>query len=352
MTAHPGRLYARYGKSLVIANGNAQAASAYCSSQRWSESAQLAEIHKATVTGMGSDISVAQHAVAQDLAAIVNPLTVIGRLAGFRRIPSRVNCITQTAQTTAFWVGEGGATPLSKGAFTRTQLAEQRCSAITKELAMTSSPSAEQAIARDLTDALVRKIDATFLDPTNAGSPENQPASITRSAPQFVSTGSAVANIDADLQLLIGSVGDGGSDLVNAVFITSPRSAAYLAALRGSGGGPCFPGMGALGGTLLGIRAITSGAVSRTGSPQETFITLIDPSRVWLCDEGRLEIATTDRGAVEMADDPSNNSATGVGSSMVSLFQTESIAVKAVKYVNWRAVTAASAAATLTRVPY
>jgi len=354
----PGRLTARYIKSLVL-GGDGTGAAAYCASQKWTESEVLQRIHKAAVTAMGSDIAAVQYPVGQDVASLVNPETIIGRLPqAFRLIPSDTNCITETSTATAYWgsgAGEGSSIPVSKAGFTRALLRELRCSGVsvvTRELAMISKPSAEATITRDVRDALVRKVDETFIDVTNLGSPEERPASITRNAPQFPSTGTSVASIDADLRLLLNSLYDGGSDLVNAAWVLHPRSAAFLASLRGSGGSPCYPGMGARGGVLLGLPCITSGSIARSGSPQETSLFLIDSSRVWLCDDGRMELSTSDATVVEMSDVPTGDSATGTGSSVVSMWQTESLAVKTTKWINWRAVDAASAAATLTRVNF
>jgi hypothetical protein len=134
--------------------------------------------------------------------------------------------------------------------------------------------------------------------------------------------------------------------------VMNERTAAYLSALRGSGGGPCFPRMTCRGGELLGLPALTSLSVARVGSPQETTITLLDPGRIWLTDEGRAAVSVSDKTNLEMSDVPSGDSMAPTAASMVSMFQTESIGIKATRWLNWRPVSAASAAATLTRVAY
>lgn len=351
----PGRLTARYIRSLMLAGGDMNAAIAFASSQRWIESETVQRVLKASVSASTTDLTIGQHQIGTDLAPLVNSMSVIGRLRGFLRVPPRVGLITQTGRTSAAFVGEGAAVPFSSGTYSRTTLGERRVAAIsmiTRELAKVSSPSAEEVIARDLARAVARKTDEVFLDPLNAGSPEQQPASVTRHAPQFTSTGTAVANIDADLRLLLGSLADGGSDLQNVAFVMNPRSATYLASLRGSGGSPCFPAMGSLGGSLYGLPCITSAAVTRSGSPQETSIFAIDASRIWLVNEDRVDIAMSATVELEASDTPTNNSVTPTATTVISTFQSETMAIKAVAYVNWETVDAASAAAVLTAVNF
>lgn len=357
---HAGRLAARFLKAYAVGIkqwGGHQDGAQFAKSMRWTHAPLIADaLEKAAVqAGTSSNMSGALATVGQDLASVVRPLTVIGRLEGFRRVPALTNCITQTSGASAYWVGEGAAPGLSRQTFDRSQLSYQRLGAIsvlTEELALTADPAAEPEILRDLVNAIVQKQDEAFIDPENAGSPEILPASVTRYAQQFVSTGTAVAQIDSDLHLMLNQLSNGGSDLQNATWILNPRSSAYLAGLRGSGGSPCFPGMGARGGELLGLPAITSKACLRAGSPEETILVLVDPSRVWLTERPEYDLQASKTVSLQMDDGPTNNSATGTGTTLVSMFQTDSIACKAVNLINWKPVTVDSAAVTLTKVNF
>jgi hypothetical protein len=357
-SAKPGKLCARYLRAFVAGRGNPDDAIEFAKRQRWIEADRLAPIFKAGVSAMGTGEAISQGAVEQDLVLLTQPLTIPGRLAGFRNVPSGINCVAETAQTAAYWGnggGEGSAIPMSSAAFTRSMLRAQRVSAasvIDEELARVSRPSAEEVMLRDAVNGLARKINETFVDPANLGSPEEMPASITRSAPQFTSTGTTVAAIDADLRLLLNSLSDGGSDLANAAWIMNPRSAAYLASLRGSGGSPCFPGTTARGGELLGLPVLTSGSIARSGSPEETYLVLCDPSRIWLCDEGRANISISGFADLQMVDNATADSMAPTATTVVSMFQTASLAIKATRWLNWKAVSAASAAAVLTKVNF
>ena len=355
MENKPGRLTARYLKALVVARGRNVDAAAYASSQRWLEGEQIARILKAGVSATNTGDTGFLHPVAQDFAALIRPLTLIGRMQNFRRIPPNVNCITQNTGAVASWLSEGAPLPLSALTIARESLVPIRLAAIavtTNELALLSDPNSESIILADLAAAVVERMDKSFADPENKGSPEVQPRSITYDAQKFVSSGSDIASIVADLQLLANALNDGGSDLQNATFVLNPRTATYLAGLRGTTGGPVFPGFGIRGGELLGLPALVSGSVVRTGSPQETFIALIDPSRVWLTESDRIELATSRTADLVMDDAPAMNSVVPTSTSVVSMWSTESVAMRAAQFLNWKPVTNASASSVLTGVAY
>lgn len=100
----------------------------------------------------------------------------------------------------------------------------------------------------------------------------------------------------------------------NLVWAVSPQAANMLALLDDDTLNP-------FGGTIAKIPAVmTSGFTgSRMG--------LIDAAAIGGNVEG-LEIISSSDGSIEMADDPTNTSTGATGSTIVSLFQTESSAVK------------------------
>jgi hypothetical protein len=74
-------------------------------------------------------------------------------------------------------------------------------------------PSVDLTIATDLARALAAVVDSAFLNPLVSGSPAAQPASVTSSGRIFASSGSDLASIDADLEVLATAVHDDGGDL-------------------------------------------------------------------------------------------------------------------------------------------
>jgi HK97 family phage major capsid protein len=292
--------------------------------------------------------------IARDLALLVAKTSAFRRLAGFRNVPGNTACISATSGAAAAWVAEGQAVPLSAGAFDLASLVPLRLSALsvtTKELARLAD--SEMTLAADHARALSDQLDATFFDPRNSGSPETSPASITRYAPQIVSTGSSAAAIDANLNWAVQSLVTGGSNLLGAAWCMSPITSAYLGTVRGSGGSPAYPRVGALGGELLGLPVFTSAAIPHVGSPSPgvAYIALVDGSRVWVTDSG-VSFASSDKVLLQMDDAPSQSSVTGSGTTGVSMFQTDSIALLSTSWLNWRAMTHASAAASITGVAF
>jgi len=61
----------------------------------------------------------------------------------------------------------------------------------------------------------------------------------------------------------------------------------------------------------------------------------MDAQEVYLADDGQVMIDASRETALEMSDSPSMDGSAGTGASLVSMFQTNSIAMKAERYINW-----------------
>jgi HK97 family phage major capsid protein len=291
-------------------------------------------IRAAAVTATGTNDMPLSSPAAFDFAEFIRPLTILGKLAGLRRVPSRVRAISATSGSGAYWAGEAQPRPISRMTFDGETLEPLSVTAIlvaTAELLQSSSPNAESLLSRDLAAAAVAAMDQAFIDPANAGTPGVKPAAITHGVGAFVSSGSTLAQIDSDLDLLINALSDAGSDLQFATFVMPPRTALYLARLRGTGGTLAYPGLTAKGGTLLGLPAIASAGVPSAGSPYISSITLLDPSQILLADESGGAVETSTEGALQMQDAPGSGA-----QNLVSLWQTNSAALKVTRYANWQ----------------
>ena len=62
---------------------------------------------------------------------------------------------------------------------------------------------------------------------------------------------------------------------------------------------------------------------------------MLNTNEVYLADDGQVTIDASREASLEMLDNPTNNSATGTATSLVSMFQTNSVALKAERYINW-----------------
>ena len=123
-----------------------------------------------------------------------------------------------------------------------------------------SSGLAELSLASELAKALGLGTDRAMFDVDVASSIANGGVILT-------SAGSSLANIDADIKLMLAYFATTDAALDSAVFAMSATTAAYLGSLRGTGGANAFPNIGARGGSLLGIPIFVSGALTYSGSP-------------------------------------------------------------------------------------
>jgi len=339
LSPHRGTTFTRYIKSLAIARGNVVGAMAYARSQNWENEEAVVTSLKALVTAEGiADWGLGTPAVS-DFVAFVRPLSLTGKLIGLRQTPSRVRSIAATSGSGAFWAGEKNPRALSKMQFSAANLEPLSVISeivITRELAQSSSPQVEPILSRDLAAAMVAAMDSAFISHSSGGVAGVMPASITYGTTAIHSTGNLLAQIDADLALMIEKLMESGSDMNFATFVMRPRTALFLSRLRGSGGALAYPGMGVKGGTILGLPCITSASVpvDDIGSPYTgtSQITLLDPSQVLVVDDGGATLEASAEASILMDDGP------GSPSSEVSMFQTESVILKSRRLLNWRCV--------------
>ncbi|MGN7878566.1 phage major capsid family protein [Ensifer sp. 22460] len=284
---------------------------------RWGASSAPARILRAVGAGTFADMGNEFRAAAVEFFSLVEQLSVLGRLAGTRRVPLRTRMLTATSGASSYWVQEGKPKPVSKMAFTSGSLASLKVASlavITEELATSSDPAAEGVIRRDMLRSMAETIDVTLLDPANAGSAAS-PASITNGVVPI----SAGGDPAADLRLLIENF---TGDLESAIFITTPSVAASLASAD-------RPGIGLRGGELLGAPAVAS-----RSAPADSII-LVDTSALAL-GEGAAEVRTSRNGTIEMLDaDLVQDATTGTGTSMVSLWQCNALGILSEREMNW-----------------
>ena len=350
MNPYRGMIFTRTMKTLGIARGDIAGARVYAQSQNWSNARDVVDSIRAAAvptTGTG-DVGLATPATF-DFAEFIRPMTILGKLLGFRRAPARVRTISATSGSGAYWSGEANPRPISRVTLDGAELEQLSVVAIlitTAELLRCSAPNAESILSTDLARAAVQAMDEAFIDPANAGETGKKPAAITSGTPLLTSSGGSLTQVDDDLAALIGALSDAGSDLSMAAFVMRPQTALYLARLRGTGGNLAYPGMTAKGGTLLGLPTITSAAVPGPGSPVSNSITLLDPSQILVCDENGGALETSFQGSIQLEDSPGSGAR-----NLTSLWQTNSAGLKMTRYVNWRRCRAGMAQ-TLTGVAY
>lgn len=342
---------ARIAQCLALADNNPAEAAQIALRRGWDNGAQIHRALMAAVPGQttsGDTGFIGVHS--NNLLGVVRPRTIIGRMPAVQRVPFDGALTAMSGGVTSAWVGEGAPAPLSKSTFARLasplgRLKNVAIAVESKELVRSGASDSQVTIGRNFAGACVAAADTAFIDPTSAAVANVRPASVTYGAPAFASGGSTALLIDADLGQLVESLLANGSTLEEAVWVIHPITAAFLARLRNVNGDYAYPGVTVLGGVLMGLPVIVSASVPHGGSPSIASIALVDASRIWLAEDDVMELAISEAGALEMLDNPTNDAAAGTpATTMVSLFQTNSIALRGTRTMNWKIADAGFAA--------
>lgn len=319
----------------------------YRSEKRWMDTAPDVELalktavnaNDSTTSAGASEWAYAQN-VASEFIEYLRPRTLIGRIQGWRNVPFNVRIGGMDGGATGYWVGQGLAIPASRQTSTSVSLGITKVaglSVITKELAMLSTPSAELMVRNDLARTVQQKMDTSLIDPNSGGVANVTPASLTYGATARQASGTDYAAFKADWKAMTTNFYANNISMEGAVIIMKEELAEALALMVTSLGNPQFPGLSPTGGTLMGRPVFVTQVADTSGSPDfDNMLILLQPSEVFLADDGVATVEASDQVSVEMVDSSSQkSSATAAGASLVSMFQTESIAIKGVRHVNW-----------------
>ena len=272
-----------------------------------------------------------------EFVEFLRPQTIIGRLPSIKRVPFNIRVTGQTTGSVAGWVGEGKPKPVTSFATNAQTLLYTKIAAIaviTEELARFSSPSAEALVRDELARAVIERMDVDFIDPASAVSAGVNPASITNGVTALSSAGTSADNIRTDIQNLLEQFILNNQNVANLAIIMPNTLALAASILRNSLGQPEFPELGIMGGTLMGIPVITS-QYAANQSGYGNLVIAVDQSAIFLADDGQVTLDASREASIQMSDAPTNDAATGTGQSLVSMYQTNSIAVRAERYINW-----------------
>ncbi len=352
----PGIKMARYAMALLRAKGNLNdALSLVQNNKGWMDSSpELAQVFKAAVaTGDTTTATWASELVyaanlANEFIEFLRPQTIIGKIPSLTRIPFNVRVAGQNAGSSAFWVGQGQPVPVSKlGTFAITLGIAKAAGlvAVDDELVRSSSPSAEMLVRNDLGKAIAQFLDQQFLDPDFAAVANVSPASILNGVTPVTPSGTTSAALRADVQTLIDNWLAANLDPTGGVFIMPPTQALALSLMLNPLGQQLYPDISLTGGSIFGLPVVTSMSAKLSGSPSlGPIIALINAPQSFLADDGEVTISTSSEASIQMLDNPTNASTGGTTpTSVVSMFQTNSLAIKAVRYINWAKARATAA---------
>jgi HK97 family phage major capsid protein/HK97 family phage prohead protease len=323
------------------------AANLFRNEKRWMDQTPHGELYlkaavaagDTTTSGWASELAYARD-LESEFVEYLRPKTVIGRISNLRRVPFNIRYGTQSAGVTGSWVGQGQPVPVAKPTFSSGSLGIAKASvivAIDEELAKLSSPSAEMLVREDMAKGVQEFLDRQFLNPDVAASANVSPASITNGVTATAASGTNAAAVRTDIATMLTALSRTEMDVSQLVLIMAPETAMQIGLMVTSLGVLQFPDIGLNGGSLLGIPVVTSNCANISGSPASgRMIIAAVANEIQLADEGGVAIDVSRETALQLLDNPTNASTSGTtATSMVSMFQTHSMALRCTRFINW-----------------
>ena len=223
--------------------------------------------------------------------------------SGFRRVPLRTRLGVVAANATGWIVGEGAPAPVSSMSLENPEIAPVKACALivfTDAVARSMDDAASNLVNQELRAAVTAVVDAKFFD-----------LIIDSETESFVASGTDETAIRADLRLMVDAVNTKKGALVWAMSsdVANALSLAESVALRG---------MTPLGGELLGLPGMVSDVI-----PAGT-LRLINAGAIAAAASG-IGIDVSTQADIQMVDNP----AVDASAALVSLFQTNNVALKA-----------------------
>lgn len=364
----PGIAAARYAMCLVKAKGNPQvafqlAARHYPETEAVvntlkavAEGADLNEMRKMQAHGMIQKATVPagtttgatwasplvyQDTWAGDFVEFTRPRSLIGQ-AAFRPIPFNVRVPGATTGGSASWVGEGKAKPVTQFGFNDvasqfTKIAS--IAVITQELIRFSDPSAEMIVRDMLSDTVIARADTSLF---------SSAAAVTGVSPAGLLNGVTPVAGPADNSqeeiicaiLRLWAPWDATNLGARPAYYTTPAVARALAWLRDPLGNRAFPGVTMAGGDLGGVPVRVSNYLAALATTGGHPLILVDEAEIYMADDGSVNLDTSTEATIEMSDTPAGSSSPTVAASgtlPVSMFQTNSMAIRAERPIWWGA---------------
>jgi len=322
-----GTAFIRY--AMAVGAGKGSISDTIEFAKRWeSQTPEVLAYIKATAgqsqpgSGIWGSELVFQNNLAAEFIELLRPLTIIGRISGFRMIPFNVRIARQTGGSTVNWVGEMAPKPASELDFDTVQHGYNKIAGIvvlTEENVRLSSPSSEAVVRRDLTAGIAQFMDTQFLDPSvSVGA--NNPASITNGVSAVTATGSAADDLYADLNVALSAFDDSDTGVESIVILMRPKLARGISTLRNALGQFEFTGLSMAGGTLNGFPVIVSNSV-----PAGTIV-ILKADEVFLSDDGQVTLDASNQATLDM---------NGGSTPTFGLWQRNCVGIRAERWITW-----------------
>lgn len=277
-----------------------------------------------------------------DFIEFLKPRTLIGQ-AQFRPIPFNVRITGQNGGGTAGWVGEGKAKPVTSGSFNAVTVPWSKIAAIsviTQELARFSDPAAEALVRDMLADAVIERADADLFDPDKTATAGVSPAGLLNGVNPVV-TGEIDPSDPESVECAVDKLWAAWDTTylgARPAYFTTPAVARVLSRLKNALGNRVYPNVTQAGGNIDGVPVRVSQYLANNGGSGGAPLILADESEVWLADDGSVTLDASTEASIEMSDTPAGSSNPTVAASsvnFVSMFQTNSIAFRAERFIWW-----------------
>lgn len=261
--------------------------------------------------------------------------SVMGQIAPrLRRLPFDTQVLVQASAGVAKWTAEGDAKPLTQWTYTRAKLAPLKVAAIaaaTKEMLSRASIAADTLIRDELARAVNTAIDGTFVSAAAAVTGES-PAGIRNGISALTLNGDGtVFGVRCDIAQFLKELAGDNLSVSGAFWVMSELVAIDLSLATNEVGTAAFPGVTPTGGTLAGLPIYTSQTVPTN------VVMLVKGDEIFLGDEGGIQVNISDQASLQMDDTPTQSSiGTPTATSVVSMFQTNSVAFLVERFLNWQ----------------
>lgn len=273
-----------------------------------------------------------------DFVEYLRPRSLLGQISDrLRRLPFDTPVLIQGSGATAKWVKEGNAKPLTEWTYTRTKLAPLKVATIaaaTKETLMRASTAADALLRDELARAVGAAIDTTFISDDTAVTDESPAGILNSVTPLTLSGGTTVADIRCDVATYLTAFAENNLSLAGAFWIMPERVAIALSLIANEVGAAAFPGITPNGGTFAGLPVFVTGYAATTSFGST--VALVKGDEIFLGDEGGIQVSMSDQASLLMDANPTMNSTTPTPAQLVSMWQTNSVAFRVERFLNWQ----------------
>lgn len=270
-----------------------------------------------------------------DFVEYLRPMTLLGQIQDrLRNLPFDTPVLVQNSGGTAAWVQEGSAKPLTQWAYSKTKLEPLTVAAITaatKQQLRRASVQADMLFRDELARAVGATMDSTFADPGVAPVADESPGSIFNGVAGLTPHGdTGIIGVRCDVATMLNAHNDANLNFDGLFWVMSGRNAIALSQMTNEIGNLAYPTVTPTGGTLAGFPVMVSNYAP------DDFVALVKGSEIYYGDEGGLDVAMSEEASLVMDDSPGGSSTTPTATQVVSMFQTNSVAFRVERFVNWQ----------------